>query len=129
MNGVDSIIKNNKNILINERKIKGKERESKADDFLKALNLNDELAKEFTNCICYNCSCYNNEGKKLFKILRILYELKNHCSDLLNKEINNCFINYTFADKHIEIEHGNKNRYNINLNDIYKKDKKIFYNK
>ena len=41
MNGVGSIIKNNKNILINERKIKGKERELKADDFLKTLNLND----------------------------------------------------------------------------------------
>jgi len=44
-------------------------------------------------------------------------------------KINNCIINYTFADKHIEIEYGNKKRYNINLNDMYKKDKKKLYNK
>ena len=46
MNGVFSIIKNNKNILINKIKIKGKEKELKTEDFLKILNLNDELAKE-----------------------------------------------------------------------------------
>ena len=122
-NGVGSIIKNNKNILINKIKIKGKDIEIKTDNFLKTLNLNDELAKEFTNCICYNCSGYNNEGKKLYKILRSLYELKNHCRDLHNKELNNCIINYTLAKNHIEIEHGNKNRYIINLDDMYQKDK------
>ena len=41
MNGAGSIIKNNKNILINEIKIKGKEKELNTDDFLKTLNLND----------------------------------------------------------------------------------------
>ena len=34
---------------------------------MKTLNLNDELAKEFTNSICYNCSGYNNEGKNYIK--------------------------------------------------------------
>ena len=42
----------------------------------------------------YNCSGYNNEGKKLYKILRSLYELKI-----------------------------NKNRYIIYLDDMFKKDK------
>ena len=55
--------------------------------------------------------------------MRSLYELKNHCRDLHNKELNNCIINYTLAKNHIEIEHGNKYRYIINLNDMYKKDK------
>ena len=63
------------------------------------------------------------EGKKLYKILRSLYELKNHCRDLHNKELNNCNINYSLAKNHIEIEHSNKYRYIINLNDMYKKDK------
>ena len=79
MNGVGNIIHNYKNILINKIKIKGTEKELKTDNFLKTLNLNDNLAKEFTNCICYNCSGYNNEGKKLYKIFRSLYEFKNHC--------------------------------------------------
>ena len=87
MNRVGSIIKNNKNTPTNKIKIK-----DKTEDFLKTLNLNDELAKEFTNCICYNCSGYNNEGKKLHKIFRSLYELKNHCRDLHNKELKNCII-------------------------------------
>ena len=52
--------------------------------------------------------------------MRSLYELKNHCRDLQNKELNNCIINYTLAENQIEIENG---RYIINLNDMYKKDK------
>ena len=60
-NGVGSITKNNKNILINKIKIKGKEKELKTEDFLKTLNLNDDLAKEFTNSISYKCSGYNIE--------------------------------------------------------------------
>ena len=123
MNGVGKIIKNYKNILINKIKIKGKEKELKTEKFLKTLGLDENLAKEFTNCICYNCSGYNNKGKKLYKIVRSLYELKNHCRDLHNKEINNCIINYTLAENHIEIEHSNKLRYIINLDDMYKKDK------
>ena len=43
--------------------------------------------------------------------------------DLNNKEINKCIINYTLAKNHIEIERGNKIRYIINLDDMYKKDK------
>ena len=93
------------------------------------MNLNDELAKKFTNCICYNCSGYNEEEKKLYKILRSLYELKNHCRDLINKELNNCIINYTLAENHVEIEHANSHRYIINLNDKYKKIEKKFYKK
>ena len=123
LNGVGNIIMNYKNIIINKIITKGKDRELKSDNLLKVLNLNDELAKEFTNCICYNCSGFNNEGKKLYKIVRSLYELKNHCRDLHNKELNNCIINYTLAENHVEIEHGNKLRYIINLNDMYKKDK------
>ena len=123
MKGVGNIIKNYQNIIINKIKIKDKEKELKTDNFLKTLNLNDKLAKVFTNCICYNCSGYNNEGKKLYKILRSLYELKNHCRDLHNKIINNCIINYTLAENNVEIEHGNKIRYIINLNDMYEKDK------
>ena len=84
MNGVGKIIENYKNILINKIKIKGKEKEPKTEKFLKTLGLDDNLAKEFTNCICYNCSGYNNKGKKLYKIVRSLYELKNHCRDLHN---------------------------------------------
>ena len=123
MNGVGNIIHNYKNILINKIKIKGTEKELKTDNFLKTLNLNDNLAKEFTNCICYNCSGYNNEGKKLYKIFRSLYEFKNHYRDLHDKIINNCIINYTLAENHVEIEHGNKMRYIINLNDVCEKDK------
>ena len=33
------------------------------------------------------------------------------------------YYHYTLADNYIEIEHGNKKRYIINLNDIYQKDK------
>ena len=76
MNGVGNIIHNYKNILINKIKIKGTEKELKTDN-------------------------YNNEGEKLYKILRSLYELKNHCRDLHNKDLNNCIINYTLADNHI----------------------------
>ena len=99
MNWVGSIIKNNKNIIINKIKVKDKEKELKTEELWKILNLNDELAKEFTNYICYNCSGYNNEEKKLYKIIRSLYELKNHCRDLHNKDINNCIINYTLVKK------------------------------
>ena len=97
MNGVGNIIKNYQNIIINKIKIKDKEKELKTDN-------------------------YNNEGEKLYKILRSLYELKNHCRDLHNKIINNCIINYTLAENNVEIEHGNKIRYIINLNDMYEKD-------
>ena len=31
---------------------------------------------EFINCLYYNCSGYNTKGKKIYKILRSLYELK-----------------------------------------------------
>ena len=68
MNGVGSIIKNNKNIIINKIKVKGKEKELKTEDLWKTLNLNDELAKEFKNNIYYNCSGYNNnKGKNYIK--------------------------------------------------------------
>ena len=73
-NGVGNIIKNCKNVVINKIVIKNKDKELKTDNFLKSLSLNDKLAKEFTNYICYNCSGYNNDGKKLYIILRSLYE-------------------------------------------------------
>ena len=51
------------------------------------------------------------------------YELNNHCRALNNKELNNCIINYTLAENHVEIEHSNKPWYIINLNDMYKKNR------
>ena len=45
MNGVGSIIKNNKNIIINKIKVKDKEKELTTEELWKIINLNDELAK------------------------------------------------------------------------------------
>ena len=107
-NGVNNIIENYYNILIDNIKIKDKIRPLKTDDFGSILNLNDELAKEFTRCICYECSGLNDKGKKLYKIYQSFYELKNHCRDKHNRELNNCIINYTLADNHVEFHHNDK---------------------
>ena len=58
-NGVNNIIENYYNILIDNIKIKDKVRPLSTDDFGSILNLNDDLAKEFTKCICHECSGLN----------------------------------------------------------------------
>ena len=48
------------------------------------MNINDERAKEIHNCICYECSGINGNGKETFKIYNSLHELKTHCNNLHN---------------------------------------------
>jgi len=123
-NGVNNILENYYNILIDNIKIKDKIRPLRTDDFGSILNLNDELTKEFTRCICYECSGLNDKGKKLYKIYQSFYELKNHCIDKHSKELNNCNINYTLADNHEEFHHNDKKyKYIMNLDDMLTKDK------
>ena len=62
-NGFNNIIENYYNILIDNIKINDKVRPLSTDDFGSILNLNDDLAKEFTKCICYECSGLNDKGK------------------------------------------------------------------
>ena len=123
--GIANIIENYHNIIIDKIKIKGKARSIITDGVGQILKLNDELEKEFTKCICYECSGLNDKGNKLYKICRSLYELKNHCKDIHHKEIYNSIINYTLAENHVEIHHNNKKyRYIMNLNDLLERDKK-----
>ena len=123
-NGIGNIIDNYNNILIDNIKIKDKVRSLRTDDFGSILNLNDESAKEFTKCICYECSGLNDKGNKLYKIYRSFYELKNHCRDKHDRELNNCIVNYSLAENHVEIHHNDKKyRYIMNINDMLIKDK------
>ena len=84
--GLANIIENYHNIIIDKIKIKSKVRSIITDDFGQILKLNGELEKEFTKCICYECSVPNDKGNKLYKICRSLYELKNHCRDIHHKK-------------------------------------------
>ena len=68
------------------------------------MNLNDNLAKEFNNCICYECSGINGNGKKTFRIYNSLYELKNHCINSHNGSQDKCIINYRLLKGFVEIE-------------------------
>ena len=92
--------------MIDNIKIKDKIRPVRTDDLGSELNLTDILAKEFTRCICHQCSGLNDKGNKLYKICRSLYELKNHCRDKHNRELNNFIINYILAENHVEIKHN-----------------------
>ena len=75
-------------------------------------------------CICYYCSGLSNKNKPLYKICRSLYELKNHCRDRHNGEIEKCIVNYSLPDEYVEIEPQKKKlRYIMNFNHILEVDR------
>ena len=75
--GIEYIINNYENIIIDKINENDKKEDFKARDVIDTLNLNDDLCKVFTRCICYFCSGINDSNKQIFKIYRSLYELKN----------------------------------------------------
>ncbi len=77
------------------------------------LNLNDELCKELVRYICYYCSGLSNNNEYLYKICRNLYELKNHCRDRHNGEMEKCIINYACPNEYVQIDPQKNYRYNV----------------
>ena len=74
-------------------------------------------------CIYYYCSGLSNNNEYVYKICRNLYELKNHCRDRHNGEIEKCIINYALPNEYVEIEPQKKKlRYIMNLNDMLEVD-------
>ena len=69
--GVEYIIYEYENIIIDKIKEKNKEINFESKNIKSPLNLNDELCKEFVRCICYYCSGLSNKNKPLYKICRI----------------------------------------------------------
>ena len=98
-NGIKNIIENYKDILID--KINNKIITN--NEIVKLMNINDDRAKEIRNCICYECSGINGNGKETFKIYNSLYELKSHCNSLHNGSFDNCVINYNLKSKQMVI--------------------------
>jgi len=119
-NGINDIIDNFNNIFID--KIKNKIITNKEMNSI--MNVNDELAKRFSNCICYECSGLNGNKKKTYRIYNSLYELKNHCRDKHNGSFDKCNINYRLVPGFVEIEiEKNAYRYIIHADDLLKDDK------
>ena len=88
------------------------------------MNINDDRAKEIHNCICYECSGINGNGKETFKIYNSLYELKTHCNSQHNGSFDNCVINYDLKRSYIEIQiQTNGNYYMLKKDDLLKEDK------
>ena len=56
------------------------------------MNINDERAKKFNNCICYECSGLNGKGKPAYRIYNSLYDLKNHCVRYHDGILDKCII-------------------------------------
>ena len=104
--GVDYIVKNYKNILID--KINNKIVTN--IELVKIMNIIDKIAKLINNCICYECSGINGNGKETFKIYNSLYELKTHCNRSHKGIFDNCILNYAKKESYVEIQiqkHGN----------------------
>ena len=68
------------------------------------MNINDEKAKIFNYCFCYECSGLNGNKKPVYRIYNSLYELKNHCVLFHEGSLNNCIINYRLIPGYIEKE-------------------------
>ena len=122
-NGIKNIVENYKDILIdkiNNKKITNNE-------IVKLMNINDDRAKEIHNCICYECSGMNGNGKETFKIYNSLYELKSHCNSLHNGSFDNCVINYNLKRSYVEIQiQSNGNFYMLKIDDLLKEDKEDY---
>ena len=119
-NGINNIIDNCKNILIDE--INGKKITNKLMN--EVMNINDERAKKFNNCICYECSGLNGKGKPAYRIYNSLYDLKNHCVRYHDGILDKCIINYRLLSSHIEIEvKKDSHRYIILKDDLLNNDK------
>ena len=73
--------------------------------------------------ICYYCSGLSNKNKPLYKICRSLYELKNHCRDRHNGEIEKCIINYALPNEYVEIDPQKNYRYIMCIDYMLEKDK------
>ena len=119
-NGINTIIDNCKNILIDE--INGKKITNKLMNEI--MNINDERAKKFNNCICYECSGLNGKGNPAYRIYNSLYELKNHCLRYHNGSLDKCIINYRLVRPYIEIEvKKDSHRYIIHEDHLLRNDK------
>ena len=122
-NGIKNIIENYKDILID--KINNKIITN--NEIVKLMNINDDRAKEIHNCICYECSGMNGNGKETFKIYNSLYELKSHCNSLHNGSFDNCVINYNLKRSYVEIQiQSNGNFYMLKIDDLLKEDKEDY---
>ena len=122
-NGIKNIIENYKDILID--KINNKIITN--NEIVKLMNINDDRAKEIRNCICYECSGINGNGKETFKIYNSLYELKSHCNSLHNGSFDNCVINYNLKRSYVEIQiQTNGNYYMLKIEDLLKENKEDF---
>jgi hypothetical protein len=122
-NGLNNIINNYKNIVIdkiNDKIITNVEMN-------KVMNINDKRAKQINNCICYECSGLNGNGKKSYRIYNSLFELKDHCVRKHEGILDKCVVNYTLASKHIEIDiKKNGEKYIICDSDLLIEDKKDY---
>ena len=86
-----------------------------------------EGSKQINNCICYECSGLNGNGKKSYRIYNSLFELKDHCVRKHEGILDKCVINYTLASKHIEIDiKKNGEKYIICDSDLLIEDKKEY---
>ena len=122
-NGIENIVENYKDILID--KIDNKI--ITINEIVKLMNINDDRSKEIHNCICYECSGINGNGKETFKIYNSLYELKSHCNSLHNGEFDNCVINYNLKRSYVEIQiQSNGNYYMLKIIDLLKEDKEDY---
>ena len=122
-NGIKNIVENYKDILID--KINNKIITN--NEIVKLMNINDDRAKEIRNCICYECSGINGNGKETFKIYNSLYELKSHCNSLHNGSFDNCVINYNLKRSYVEIQiQTNGNYYMLKIEDLLKEDREDY---
>ena len=117
-----NIINKYQNIIFDEVIINNKKTAINTKNYKEILNINDELEK-IKFCICYFCSGYNKENKELYKVCNNFVELKNHCNNYHNSQLNNCIINFNFNEKYVEIEPINLKRYIIKLDDMIDSDK------